>query len=210
MFPGLTDEDQATRHRRRSRRRADGTWRPRRDRRAVTGSLVAGRPARAARRADRAGRDGPKPPARAGWRVGCPARARSPIPWREALAAAADGPVRQAFAEPMAHAGRGGPRRGGHRRTDDDATCRWPWPRSSAASPSSSRSRWPRRRRSRPDGRRAVRAAAPPVQVGHIERFNPGRPRARAAARGWLAVDGLRHHRVDVRVRSRRASATSG
>ena len=32
---------------------------------------------------------------------------------------------------------------------------------------------------------------APPVQVGHIERFNPGHPRARPTARGRLAVNGL-------------------
>ena len=51
---------------------------------------------------------------------------------------------------------------------------------------------------------------APPVQVGHIERFNPADPRARAAARGRLAVDASSRSRAAGPARSRRASATSG
>ena len=69
-------------------------------------------------------------------------------------------------------------------------TCRSPWPPSSAVLPSSSRSRWPRRPRKPAMIVRAASAiGAPPVQVGHIERFNPAvLELGRLLEAGWLST----------------------
>ena len=80
-------------------------------------------------------------------------------------------------------------RRRRHRRADDDARAARRWRRSSAACRSSSRSR------SRPRWRRGSRSSRPPgprgvpLQVGHVERFNPAvLELGRRIAKGWVGT----------------------
>ena len=68
-------------------------------------------------------------------------------------------------------------------------TCRSPWPRSSAGSRSSSRSRSRRRPTRRTRIVAAAAVAGVPVQVGHVERFNPAvLELGRLLDAGWLST----------------------
>ena len=141
------------------------------------------------------GLDGPQPPAplslARGLRLAAVAdpdrRRRWPTPSRR--------PAPPGFADPLAMIAEAELDARRHRRPHDAARRRSPWRPSSAACRSSSRSRSPRRidggHRAR---RRRPRARGVPLQVGHVERFNPAvLELGRLLAQG-LAGTALRDH----------------
>ena len=146
------------------------------------------------RRPRRAGVDGPQPPA--GPRHHRPIAAWSPSPTPTSRAGCGrrrHGRTGLRRADGDARGGRARRRR--HRGADDRPRAPRAGRHRARHRRSSSRSRWPPRP-TRPEHRgRAARLAGVPVQVGHVERFNPAvLELGPAAPRGRLAVDRLRDH----------------
>ena len=150
----------------------------------------------AARRPRGPRRDGPQPPPPLSSTRGLHASRRSPIPMPTSSPTPSPRPARTGFADAAGDDRRGASSTRWSSRPRRPLTRPSRWPRSSAASRCSSRSR---SRRTVAEGIELV-AAAPragvPLQVGHVERFNPAvLELGRRLASGWLGDHLLDHSR---------------